>query len=404
MTRSLVWRAAGWLAAACLSCGALAGSYTVKAGDTMYSLARSVGLTVGQFQELNRLTTTDLKVGQVLTLPEAGSALPTPAPASPTVVLRPAVRVSAAGCCVNAAWSADSRHLLLLDRPFGQAAGIYSLPADGAGAATLVWPPTLLSSGGAYGLQPSSAPASALAVRLSDGRSALVPTSGRDAVWSPGGALAWPVYGNAERNDWIPLTVFAASPFGSGPALKAAKVVTVYGGRLVGWLDDATLLLTGRLTRNDALRSLLSAEVVSGKVTTLAQGQVFSGVQASPDGAHVAYRVTLDAPGLNGTFLADLPGKSVVALPVFGSMRWQDAQHLLLVPYEPGAASQRLMRLDVATGEMHDLLALNDRISADDWRVSPDGSRAVYLSAVDRSLQVLTLPAAPEDHFGSGLR
>ena len=43
--------------------------YTVKAGDTLYSIAREFGTTVSAITSLNNLDTTVLSVGQKLLLP-----------------------------------------------------------------------------------------------------------------------------------------------------------------------------------------------------------------------------------------------------------------------------------------------------------------------------------------------
>ncbi|MDB5046170.1 MAG: peptidase, partial [Deinococcus sp.] len=65
-----------------------AASYTVKAGDTLYSVARANGTTVAELTRLNRLPGTSLEVGQVLTLPGSAPAVSSsapPAPAAPTL-------------------------------------------------------------------------------------------------------------------------------------------------------------------------------------------------------------------------------------------------------------------------------------------------------------------------------
>lgn len=59
----------------------VAGAYTVKPGDTLYSLARSSGLTVEALMRLNGLSTPELRVGQVIKLPGEGAATPAPVPA-----------------------------------------------------------------------------------------------------------------------------------------------------------------------------------------------------------------------------------------------------------------------------------------------------------------------------------
>ena len=63
------------------------GAYTVKPGDTLFSLARTSGTTVAELTRLNGLTSTALEVGQTLRLP-GESAAPAPvssaAPAAPS--------------------------------------------------------------------------------------------------------------------------------------------------------------------------------------------------------------------------------------------------------------------------------------------------------------------------------
>lgn len=56
----------------------LAGAYTVKPGDTLYSIARAHGTTVAELTRLNRLTGTTIEVGQRLRLPGEPAPVPTP--------------------------------------------------------------------------------------------------------------------------------------------------------------------------------------------------------------------------------------------------------------------------------------------------------------------------------------
>ena len=67
-------------------------SYTVAAGDTLFSLARARGLKVDDLLKFNNLASPDLQVGQVLQFPPSGeaptTAAPTPstpAPSAPSV-------------------------------------------------------------------------------------------------------------------------------------------------------------------------------------------------------------------------------------------------------------------------------------------------------------------------------
>lgn len=59
-----------------------AGAYTVKAGDTLYSVAKANGTTVAELTRLNGLSGTGISVGQVLKLPGEAAA-PAPASSSP---------------------------------------------------------------------------------------------------------------------------------------------------------------------------------------------------------------------------------------------------------------------------------------------------------------------------------
>ncbi len=44
--------------------------YTVKSGDTLYSIAKKYNTSVSEIIDLNYLTNSNLKVGQVIRIPE----------------------------------------------------------------------------------------------------------------------------------------------------------------------------------------------------------------------------------------------------------------------------------------------------------------------------------------------
>ena len=44
-------------------------TYYVKSGDTLYSIARSFGVSVNDIKTLNNLTTDVLSIGQILLIP-----------------------------------------------------------------------------------------------------------------------------------------------------------------------------------------------------------------------------------------------------------------------------------------------------------------------------------------------
>ncbi|MVN87266.1 LysM peptidoglycan-binding domain-containing protein [Deinococcus sp. HMF7620] len=80
-----VFRALLTLAALCGS--ATAATYTVKPGDTLYSIAKATGVEAGTLMKLNRLSSSTIQVGQKLST--GGSA-------QPAAANRPAAPVAAA--------------------------------------------------------------------------------------------------------------------------------------------------------------------------------------------------------------------------------------------------------------------------------------------------------------------
>jgi peptidoglycan endopeptidase LytE len=58
------------------------GSYVVRQGDTLYSIARRAGTTVGTLMEANRLRSEAIYVGQILIIPGSSPTLPPTAPAA----------------------------------------------------------------------------------------------------------------------------------------------------------------------------------------------------------------------------------------------------------------------------------------------------------------------------------
>lgn len=58
--------------------GSLENTYTVKAGDTLYSIARRFNLSVNELKALNNLTSNNLSIGQVLIIKEEVDIPPQP--------------------------------------------------------------------------------------------------------------------------------------------------------------------------------------------------------------------------------------------------------------------------------------------------------------------------------------
>ncbi|WP_221090365.1 C40 family peptidase [Deinococcus aquaedulcis] len=84
-----------------LSSTASAATYTVKPGDTLYSIAKATGVDAPTLMKLNRLGSTTIQVGQKLSTGGSAGAAARPAPAAPAA---PVAR-TAGGAYVRAAAS-----------------------------------------------------------------------------------------------------------------------------------------------------------------------------------------------------------------------------------------------------------------------------------------------------------
>lgn len=71
--------------------------YEVKAGDTLYSIARSNGRSVAELKKINQLNDTNIQVGQILKIAPApaSSTPPKPAKPAPAPAAKPTPPVSA---------------------------------------------------------------------------------------------------------------------------------------------------------------------------------------------------------------------------------------------------------------------------------------------------------------------
>jgi murein DD-endopeptidase MepM/ murein hydrolase activator NlpD len=69
---------------------ALAGSYTVQPKDTLFGIAKKFGIGVEELKTLNNLTSNELRVGQVLTVPDSPSIQSSPS--SPNSAMKPAAK------------------------------------------------------------------------------------------------------------------------------------------------------------------------------------------------------------------------------------------------------------------------------------------------------------------------
>jgi len=295
-------------------------------------------------------------------------------------------KLTSNGCCANPAWLPGSQSVYFLDKPSSSAkTGFYSLSVLKPGASFYLGPVGFLSSDALYVSWPQGV--SGTVETLGTGKRFSLPTQGANPVWSPSSKLAaWTVSSQTGKFDQRKLEVYI-----SGRDGQARKIATRYGGGFAGWLDEETVLLSGKRAPNDDLRLLESLNFRTGGVKTLAKAQNFRSLWLSPNGKNMVYTVAFDFKERNGQFLASTAGGAPQLLPNFGSVRWRSADTLVMIPLEPGA-SQRLLEIDAKSGNAREMLKLPRKVTLDDWSVSPDGAKMVFRSAGDLNLYALELP------------
>lgn len=292
-----------------------------------------------------------------------------------------------AGCCTGAFWGPDSEAVFYFDR-VGDALGLYRVGLEGN--APELFTPTvgdyspdlrLVARPDGDAVQITNLSGEAVA-RLEGATRASFSPENRYVLWS-------------QRDTSGPFDARAANLF-VGPLGEAtAWVAGTYGGGFAGWLDDARFLVVGKPSAEADYRQLYTVDIPTGETRELMRmtepGRI-SGVAPSPGGDWVAYSVLFDPAGeRNGLWLVRAGGEDNQKLEPYGSYRWRDSEHLLVIPLEPGEP-RRLLEVAVETGETRELEVPPLDIANGEWSVSPDGSRLLFLSNEDENLQVVTLP------------
>ncbi|WP_104991444.1 PD40 domain-containing protein [Deinococcus sp. NW-56] len=311
-------------------------------------------------------------------------ALSTPALAATL----PSKAVLSGTCCPGAVWTPDSRNLMFLDGPPARpTTGIYQVSANGGEVTRRFSSVAFFSPRLLWAVRPGTGDATTLE-RLADRRRFTLPTRGADVTWTRSeNRLAYTRSDTTGNFDRRATRVFVADVFGS-----PRQVATLYGGGISGWLNETTLLLSGKGAPAARDRDLFTLDTRTGTRRTLASALSFRGVSLSPDGAWVTYYVAFDSATRNGLWLRPTAGGAARKLSAFGSYRWRDARRLLLIPLDPNGGPHVLREYNVGTNAWRTLGDLGDQVRQGDWSVSPDGKRVAYLSARDGNVRVLTLP------------
>ncbi|GGO21977.1 hypothetical protein [Deinococcus humi] len=300
----------------------------------------------------------------------------------------PSRAVLSGECCPGTVWTPDSKALLFLDGPPARAStGFYEVAATGGTVTRRFSSVAYFSPRLRWAVRPSTGETTVLE-RLVDGKRFTLPTYGADVTWNDDETrLAYTRSDTSGNYDRRATRVFVADAFGSPRA-----VATLYGGGVSGWVDDDTLLLSGKSAPGNRDRDLFTLNLRNGAKKTLRTALGFRGISLSPDGKRVLYTISFDSAARNGLWLQATAGGSPTEINDYGAYRWRDAGRFLLIPLKSAGDAHVLRQYDVKANGWNTLGDLGHQVRQGDWNISPDGKLLSFLSARDGNVRVLTLP------------
>ncbi|MDV6376159.1 hypothetical protein [Deinococcus arenicola] len=300
----------------------------------------------------------------------------------------PSRAVLSGECCPGTVWTPDSKALVFLDGPPARpSTGFYTVVATGGAVTRKFSSIAYFSPKLRWAVRPSTGVNTVLE-RLADGKRFTLPTYGADVSWNDAETgLAYTRSDTSGNYDRRATRVFVADAFGS-----PRQVATLYGGGVSGWVNDDTLLLSGKSAPGNRDRELFTLNIRTGAKKLLRTALGFRGLSLSPDGGRVLYTISFDSAARNGLWLQSTAGGAPAEINDYGSYRWRDADRFVLIPLKLDGSAHVLRQYTVSLGGWNTLGDLGGQIRQGDWNISPDGKLLNFLSARDGNVRVLTLP------------
>ncbi len=297
------------------------------------------------------------------------------------------------GCCAGSAWSIDSEWILYFDKLSpDDPVGLYGVPFLG-GDVTL-FNPRVGSYSQDWSLVAYNEAGVTYVERWADGSRWPIPSEGREVHISPNGEIVlWEIGSRAiaspdrrQRRTWI------SNYDGS----EARELLTLHGGSFIGWIGNDSVLVSGRLAPPDPA-GLWKISISDGGAQRLFDTVKPRSVLLSPNGKWLAVTIAFEnVPGRNGIWAVRTDGRLSIKLPVYGSYRWRTDGKLLVIPLDMEESDPYILQFDLeedCVWGITDPVKTSLSIANNDWQVSPDGQKMVFLSAIDGNLQVLYLPS-----------
>ncbi len=159
------------------------------------------------------------------------------------------------------------------------------------------------------------------------------------------------------------------------------------------WLDANRLILS---ISDRPFTQIDIYDVRDGSRYTLGRWYRPRGFSIAPGGNRLMFYLAYQPdPADNGVYWMDIEaGASQNRVDWFGAYRWRDADSLFYVPFEPGAASQRLMLYDVnsnSSRQLSDPAQQAFSIMDGGWSVNADGTKIIFRNGIDRNLWLMDI-------------
>lgn len=308
----------------------------------------------------------------------------------PTRVPAQLLQLMQDACCASPGWYADSETILYIDKPTSDApTGIYSVNLNAPNQNKL-WSERIAFYTHEFDYAQIPEQAGTRLIRMSDGKEIRVRNGGRSVSFSPDRTrILW-----TETRDTFPIenrvTNIMLAPIDfDGEGVGQAQQVTQALRGSASWLDNARLLLTGRVARDSDEGRTYVYELTTGAETEIFRAERSRLTTISRDGTWLAYVIVNDKDAArNGLWVERTNGTDEQKVELFGAAQWRDGSHLIIAPFEMDAPSHAFYEYDAETGATRRLTppALPFKIASGDWSISPDGNKIVFVNALDNNL------------------